>query len=89
VNTTCQMNGKMLSHGAPQMHGGAMMVVFFFLGAAAGMLNVYRAATGRGLAVGYGKGTREPGEQNETAGAGPENGMPQEGAADKDRGGKR
>ena len=32
-----------------------MLVVFLFLGAAAGMLNVYRAASGRGLAVGYGK----------------------------------
>lgn len=67
-----------------------MLVVFFFLGAAAGMLNVYRAATGRGFAVGYGKGAGEPGEQSEAADAGPENGMPQEGAAaDKDRGGKR
>lgn len=30
-----------------------MLVVLFFLGGAAGMLNVYRAATGRGFAVGY------------------------------------
>jgi ATP synthase protein I len=32
------------------------LVVFFFLGAGAGVLNVYRAASGLGLAVGY----REP-----------------------------
>jgi len=30
-----------------------LMVAFFFAGAAAGMLNVYRAASGVGLAVGY------------------------------------
>ncbi|MBT4935098.1 MAG: AtpZ/AtpI family protein [Rhodospirillaceae bacterium] len=29
------------------------LVVFFFLGAAAGVLNVYRAASGLGMAVGY------------------------------------
>ncbi|MBL6928020.1 MAG: AtpZ/AtpI family protein [Rhodospirillales bacterium] len=29
------------------------LVVFFFLGAAAGILNVYRAASGMGLAAGY------------------------------------
>ncbi|MBT3359378.1 MAG: AtpZ/AtpI family protein [Rhodospirillales bacterium] len=29
------------------------LVVFFFLGAAAGVLNVYRAAIGMGLAAGY------------------------------------
>ena len=67
-----------------------MLVVCFFLGAAAGMLNVYRAATGRGFAVGYGKGAGGPGEQGETADARPENEMPQEdAAADRDRGGKR
>lgn len=32
------------------------MVVFFFLGIAAGMLNVYRAVTGLGRAVGFKKG---------------------------------
>lgn len=31
------------------------MVVFFFLGAAAGILNVYRAASGIGLSPGYGE----------------------------------
>jgi ATP synthase protein I len=29
------------------------MIVMFFLGVAAGMLNVYRAVTGMGMAVGY------------------------------------
>jgi len=29
------------------------LVVFFFLGSAAGVLNVYRAASGLGMAVGY------------------------------------
>jgi ATP synthase protein I len=46
-----------------------MLVVFFFLGSAAGMLNVYRVATGRGFAVGYGKGT---GGDAEPEGARPE-----------------
>ena len=35
-----------------------LMVVFFFIGAAAGMLNVYRTAAGFGLAAGY----RPPGK---------------------------
>ena len=30
-----------------------LMVVFFFLGSAAGMMNVWRALTGRGLAAGF------------------------------------
>lgn len=38
-----------------------LMIVFFFLGAAGGMMNVYRAATGQGLAVGY----RKPGDDAE------------------------
>ncbi len=46
--------------------GPWLMVVFFFLGAAAGMLNVYRAASRIGMAPGYpqrrGKGA-EPGEE--------------------------
>ena len=42
-----------------------MLVVFFFLGSAAGMLNVYRVATGRGFAVGYGKGTGGDAEQED------------------------
>ena len=32
-----------------------LMILFFFLGSAAGMLNVYRAAAGYGHAVGYKK----------------------------------
>lgn len=68
-----------------------MLVVFLFLGAAAGMLNVYRAATGRGFAVGYRKpadgegaqGNARPGE------AGPANNGPRDdAAADRDLGGK-
>jgi len=31
------------------------MIVMFFLGIAAGMVNVWRAVTGMGMAVGYGK----------------------------------
>ncbi len=37
-----------------------LLIVFFFLGAAAGMLNVYRTATRQGLAVGYSKGDDRP-----------------------------
>ncbi len=48
--------------------GPWFLVVFFFLGAAAGMLNVYRAASRIGLAPGYpqrrGKGA-EPGEEED------------------------
>lgn len=35
-----------------------LMIVFFFLGAGGGMVNVFRAATGQGLTVGY----RKPGD---------------------------
>ena len=35
-----------------------LMVVFFFLGAAAGILNVYRAATGMDSSVGFGAASR-------------------------------
>ncbi len=31
------------------------LIIFFFLGSAAGMLNVYRTATGQGYAVGFRK----------------------------------
>lgn len=44
--------------------GPWLMIVFFFLGAAAGMMNVYRAAMGQGMAVGY----RKPG--NDATGGG-------------------
>jgi len=37
--------------------GPWFLVAFFFLGAAAGVLNVYRAASGIGLGPGYGKPT--------------------------------
>jgi len=68
-----------------------MLVVFLFLGAAAGMLNVYRAATGRGFAVGYHKGTDEESAAEEVRpgeGGPEENGPRHEEAADEDRGGK-
>ncbi len=32
-----------------------LLIIFFFLGSAAGMLNVYRTATGQGYAVGFHK----------------------------------
>ncbi len=32
-----------------------LLIIFFFLGSAAGMLNVYRTATGQGYAVGFRK----------------------------------
>ncbi|CAO3354435.1 AtpZ/AtpI family protein [Azospirillum sp. 11R-A] len=38
------------------------LIVMFFLGAAAGVLNVYRAVTGFGIAAGY---RRPPGDDNE------------------------
>jgi ATP synthase protein I len=41
--------------------GPWLMIVFFFLGAGAGMMNVFRAATGQGLSVGY----RKPGDDAE------------------------
>ena len=68
-----------------------MFVIFFFLGAAAGMLNVYRVASGRGFAVGYGKetgGDDEPGEDRPRDIGSARNGPRNDKAADKDRGGK-
>ena len=42
------------------------LVVFFFLGAGAGILNVYRAASGIGLAAGYARPPRnETGDGDE------------------------
>lgn len=35
------------------------MILFFFLGVAAGMLNVYRAVAGMGMAVGYRRGRQD------------------------------
>jgi ATP synthase protein I len=40
-----------------------MLIVFFFLGSAAGVLNVYRAASGIGLAPGY-KGPEKDEDRN-------------------------
>ncbi|MDX1424267.1 MAG: AtpZ/AtpI family protein [Kiloniellales bacterium] len=67
-----------------------MMVVFLFLGAAAGMLNVYRAATGRGFAVGYRQAGDDGAEQGEAppANDGRQVEGPSNGGADEDRGGK-
>ena len=42
------------------------MIVFFFLGGAAGFLNVYRAASGQGFAVGY--KPRKPSEKDDEPG---------------------
>ncbi len=40
------------------------LVLFFFLGAAAGVLNVYRAASGLGLAAGYQPPEKESGKKD-------------------------
>jgi len=53
-----------------------MMILFFFIGAAAGMLNVWRAATGQGMAVGYAR--QSPPETDDSAGAGQMDGEPGE-----------
>jgi len=48
-----------------------MMVVFFFLGSGAGIMNVYRAAQGIGLGVGIGPGGKiisDKGENSESSG---------------------
>lgn len=51
--------------------GPWLLVLFFFLGAAAGVLNVYRAVGNIGLAPGYGSGSDEgTGPQDETRGDG-------------------
>lgn len=36
-----------------------LLIVFFFIGAAAGMLNAYRALSSLGMALGYRRGTDE------------------------------
>ena len=43
------------------------MIVFVLLGIAAGMLNVYRAMTGMGLAVGYGGSSQPAARQDDKA----------------------
>ena len=50
------------------------MIVFFFLGAAAGMLNVYRTVTGIGHAIGYEKLDRTPKAGAEGKGPAPKTG---------------
>ncbi len=47
-----------------------LLIVFFFLGAAAGMLNVYRTATGQGFAVGYHAEGERPEEPEDEGGGG-------------------
>ena len=42
-----------------------MLILFFFLGSAAGMLNVYRTATGQGYAVGYRKNGESEQDEHE------------------------
>ena len=42
-----------------------MLILFFFLGSAAGMLNVYRTATGQGYAVGYRKDDKPEDKEQE------------------------
>jgi ATP synthase protein I len=44
-----------------------LLVVFFFLGAASGMLNVYRTATGMGMTVGYRPAAEDKGERRKSA----------------------
>ena len=44
--------------------GPWLLITFFFLGAAAGILNVYRATKGYGLAVGY-KKREQPTDEDE------------------------
>lgn len=46
------------------------MVVMFFLGAAAGMLNVWRMASGRGMATGYFDEHRQSADKNSAADVG-------------------
>lgn len=49
-----------------------LMVVFFFIGAAAGMLNVYRTAAGLGLAAGYRTPDQDQAEDKGPKDKGPE-----------------
>jgi ATP synthase protein I len=58
------------------------MILFFFLGAGAGMLNVYRTVTGIGHAVGYGNLDRapQPGAEEKTPPAASDGGKDGNGA---------
>ena len=51
--------------------GPWFLIAFFFLGAVAGVLNVYRAASGIGLAPGYGGSTEEKREAKKDNGDAP------------------
>lgn len=44
------------------------MIVFLFLGIGAGMVNVYRAVTGMGMAVGYRRGKQPPADDRSNTG---------------------
>jgi ATP synthase protein I len=45
------------------------LIVMFFLGVAAGMLNVYRAVSGLGMAIGYRQRSEDSAGSNQTKGA--------------------
>lgn len=45
--------------------GPWLLILFFFLGSAAGMLNVYRVAAGYGLAAGYKRGDKGPEDERD------------------------
>jgi len=45
--------------------GPWLLILFFFLGAAAGMLNVYRVAAGYGLAAGFKRGDEGTGNERD------------------------
>jgi len=55
------MVGGAIGYGLDQWLGTSplFLIVMFFLGAGGGMMNVWRAAMGQGLSVGYGEPDRE------------------------------
>lgn len=59
--------GALVGYALDQWLGTApwLLIVFFFLGAGAGVNNVYRAASGQGLQLGYSKPPRPGGEGDE------------------------
>ncbi len=63
------MVGAAIGYGLDQFLGTSpwMLIVFFFLGAAGGMMNVYRAATSQSFAVGY-RETDDEQDQSEDGG---------------------
>ena len=74
--------GVAVGYGLDQWLGTAplFLIVFFFLGSAAGILNVYRASSGQGYAVGFRKDEEET--QTDGAGAG-KNGTQDKGTGNK------